>query len=81
MPETDCGETCDMAERICSLVSETPIAVGGINISVTLSIGVACWKGDQGVNHDQLLSRADIALYQAKDAGRDQVVVWKENNS
>jgi diguanylate cyclase (GGDEF)-like protein len=78
MPETHCGEICATAERICALVAETPITVGGIKITVTLSIGVACWDGEQDLNFDQLLSRADIALYRAKDRGRNTVVVWQE---
>jgi diguanylate cyclase (GGDEF)-like protein len=78
LPETACEETSLMAERICTLVAETPITLGAINISVTLSIGVACWNGDQELNFDQLLSRADIALYRAKDKGRNMVDVWKE---
>jgi diguanylate cyclase (GGDEF)-like protein len=79
MPETNCGEICATAERICALVAETPITVGAIHISVTLSIGVACWAGEQELNFDQLLSRADIALYRAKDRGRNMVVVWQES--
>jgi diguanylate cyclase (GGDEF)-like protein len=78
LPETDCGETSLMAERICNLVAETPIILGAIKVSVTLSIGVACWDGDQELNYDQLLSQADIALYRAKDQGRNMVEVWQE---
>jgi diguanylate cyclase (GGDEF)-like protein len=81
MPETHCGEICATAERICTLVAETPITVGGIKITVTLSIGVACWDGEQDLNFDQLLSRADIALYRAKDEGRNTVVVWQETTN
>jgi diguanylate cyclase (GGDEF)-like protein len=80
MPETNCSEICVMADRICTLVAATPITVGALNISVTLSIGVACWDGEQDVNFDQLLSRADIDLYRAKDKGRNTVVVWQENS-
>jgi diguanylate cyclase (GGDEF)-like protein len=76
LPETDCDETLTMAERICNLVAETPVTFGKINVSVTVSIGIACWNGGKELNIDQLLSRADIALYEAKDKGRNQVAVW-----
>ena len=49
-----------------------PMAVGVSVISLTISIGLTL----AGPNADpaQLLGRADKALYQAKRAGRDQVV-------
>ena len=78
LPETGCEETRGLAERICSLVSETPILSGESTVSVTLSIGVTCWQGDQEFNFDHLLSQADSALYQAKGMGRNSVVVWQE---
>lgn len=42
-------------------------------VGVTLSVGVA--ERERGVDHDQLLSRAERALYRAKEAGRDRVAV------
>jgi two-component system cell cycle response regulator len=41
--------------------------------SVTVSIGCATWR--RGESADELLARADAALYEAKRAGRDRVVV------
>jgi PleD family two-component response regulator len=38
---------------------------------VTASFGVASWRVDEGV--DELLLRADSAVYVAKQAGRDRV--------
>jgi GGDEF domain-containing protein len=37
----------------------------------TFSAGVGQWNGDE--TFDMLLSRADQALYRAKDAGRDRI--------
>jgi GGDEF domain-containing protein len=39
----------------------------------SFSAGLAVWDGDEP--SDALLARADAALYAAKDAGRDQVVL------
>ncbi len=54
------------------LLSCAPYAIGdGMELAVTCSIGVAWLRpGDTG---EQLLARADLALYRAKDAGRDRV--------
>lgn len=42
---------------------------------VTLSIGVAEWRPEQGISGSDTIGRADAALYRAKQAGRDQVAV------
>ena len=45
-----------------------------VGVAVTISIGVAVSKPSV-VNTDDLVARADAALYSAKAGGRDQVVV------
>jgi GGDEF domain-containing protein len=42
----------------------------------TFSAGVATWDGNQ--TSEELIARADQALYQAKDAGRDRILVAAE---
>ncbi|MDX1574458.1 MAG: GGDEF domain-containing protein [Methylophaga sp.] len=42
--------------------------------ALTISVGIACWQGETAAP-DNLLQAADKALYQAKQAGRNQVVV------
>jgi diguanylate cyclase (GGDEF)-like protein len=46
-----------------------PLAGGGL-IGVTTSVGMACWGGT-GDGAEDILDRADRALYRAKAAGRD----------
>jgi diguanylate cyclase (GGDEF)-like protein len=60
-----------VAEKIRVAVHQ-PMAVGGAVISLTISIGLTLAGPD--ADPAQLLGRADKALYQAKQAGRDQVV-------
>ena len=55
-----------------------PFLVRGIEVFVTASIGVACAEGEE-VGPDDLLRRADVAMYQAKDAGRDRHEVFHES--
>ena len=61
-----------VAERIRAAVAATPCHCEGYAITVTVSIGAACLAQESG---SALFDRADQALYQAKAAGRDQVVV------
>jgi diguanylate cyclase (GGDEF)-like protein len=62
-----------LAERIRLRVAEDPIETDAGPVSVTISIGVA---GMDNLTHDpgDLFKRADIALYEAKQAGRNRVV-------
>jgi diguanylate cyclase (GGDEF)-like protein len=47
------------------------LAAAGTPVPVTVSIGVATWDGEAP---EDLLHRADEALYAAKAAGRDRVM-------
>ena len=70
LPGTDKPGALRAAERLRAAVAEAPIAVAGQELPVTISVGWAHWAGD---TPDDLLARADRALYRAKDAGRDTV--------
>jgi two-component system cell cycle response regulator len=74
MPETDLANAAAVAERLRLGVANEPFAVraSGEKLAVTISIGVAAAivGGDQ---RDDLLKRADEALYSAKKAGRNRV--------
>jgi diguanylate cyclase (GGDEF)-like protein len=68
-----CGlaETVELAERVRSHVAGCSIVVGGSGVSVSLSLGVA--TGKAAAEAEKLLQAADVALYQAKNAGRNRV--------
>jgi diguanylate cyclase (GGDEF)-like protein len=72
MPETDSENARIAAERFRGSIST---AFRGRPIELTMSIGVATYPTD-GESWEQLLDAADAALYEAKDRGRDQVVVF-----
>lgn len=59
-----------LRRAVAALEVELP---GGACIRLTVSIGVACWKGDESI--ELLISRADRALYDAKSAGRNRVIL------
>ena len=54
------------------------LPLNGQNIRVTASVGIAV-APDNGVTADELMRHADIALYEAKDAGRDRAVLFSED--
>jgi two-component system cell cycle response regulator len=63
-----------IGQRYCDVVREMRPIEGG-PAGVTISVGIAGAEGQGVTNRATLLARADAALYQAKNAGRDRVVV------
>ncbi len=81
LPNTTVAAAAKLAERIRKAVSSSPIALPcGESITITASIGIAEVSPQPRDNElktmgDALIARADVALYAAKSAGRDRVVV------
>ena len=53
-----------VAERVCEMLAE-PFELSDFTVEVEASIGIA-WSGDADANVDDLLRRADVAMYSAK---------------
>jgi diguanylate cyclase (GGDEF)-like protein len=70
-PIPDLDTAMRVAEKI-NLAIAKPITTPGLRVNITVSIGVAVAKPDEGM--DDLIARADQAMYQAKQAGRNQVI-------
>jgi two-component system cell cycle response regulator len=65
----------DRAEQIRSAVAQRPVLTARGPVPVTLSIGVVASCDWERIAREQLLQEADAALYQAKAAGRNRVVL------
>ncbi|HWB49643.1 MAG TPA: PleD family two-component system response regulator [Stellaceae bacterium] len=74
MPETRLDAAVTVAERLRRSVANEPFLIHtvGERRPITISVGVATARSGDSV--DTLLQRADDALYQAKNTGRNQVV-------
>ena len=71
LPDTHLEGAKDVAERIrLAILQETIDTNQGLSLSISISLGVADNQEDQSV--EGILKRADAALYQAKDGGRNQ---------
>ncbi|MFK8399290.1 EAL domain-containing protein [Pseudomonas sp. BGr12] len=66
-----------LAEKLRDLLAE-PMLLDGHRLQITPSIGIALIP-DDGATPDDLLKRADIAMYRAKDAGRNTVQLFHES--
>ena len=76
LPETDRGSSMQVAERLRTSISATPIKVFGKEIWVTVSIGVAT-QDENTIHLETLIARADQAMYIAKHKGRNRVAMSK----
>ena len=70
-------QVVQVAEQLRTRLSEA-ILVDGHRLQVTISIGIALIP-DHGNNADDLLKRADIALYRAKDSGRNSLHLFRSH--
>ncbi len=76
LPETPPKGALDVAERIRAAIGARPLALDGQQVASSVSIGIACYPED-GRTLDALAARADRALYQAKQEGRNRVVRYQ----
>ncbi|HEY0833193.1 MAG TPA: diguanylate cyclase [Azospirillum sp.] len=74
LPDTDGAAAAAVAERLREAVESASPDWSNGELAVTISIGVTVWVSDD-VTVESVLHRADVALYEAKRRGRNQVTV------
>jgi len=73
----DAPGACSHAETIATRIVEAlrmPLVIGGESVSISVSVGVSCMSGEIDAA-DSLIRSADAAMYRAKRAGGDRVVI------
>ncbi len=78
MPETKAEDAVTLLERIRMEVEKIIVAE---NISMTISCGIAQSIPDNKDASSEIIRRADLALYAAKNAGRNCVKLWDKSMS
>lgn len=73
LPGASASHAAAVAERFRAALAQTEIALEQATLHLTASFGVVEWKPGRE-SWDELVRRADQALYQAKHGGRDQVI-------
>lgn len=74
LPETNCEHANKVVERIRQNMASQPVDLNGNLATITISLGLSCLEREDETL-DRLLGRADMALYQAKEEGRNRVIV------
>ncbi len=78
MPDTNLGGALIVAERIRHRIQKHIFPMPDGPFQVTVSGGVAFMDQENFVTRQELLKKADEALYRAKGEGRNQIQVWAE---
>jgi diguanylate cyclase (GGDEF)-like protein len=78
LPETGIEQGVEAAERIRTMVAEEAFGGEGESIKVTISVGVSSYPED-GEDAESVIRNADAALYEAKELGRNRVVLAGAN--
>ena len=74
LPAAGPAQARRVAEVLAEAVREHAPLVGGQPVKLSTSIGIACFGTQPGAAEpDELLAAADLAMYDAKEAGRDQI--------
>jgi len=77
LPHSTIKAAVEQAGRLCEQIRSSTILIGEQEISMTVSIGIAQYRLHKE-DWQSLLNRADAALYEAKNKGRDRWVVSEE---
>jgi diguanylate cyclase (GGDEF)-like protein len=73
LPTTDAGHSQGLLTQLCAALRENRFSFLSTTVQATASFGVTTTRGRRDVQAMELLHEADVALYRAKNNGRDQV--------
>ncbi len=78
LPGVHGNEAEALAERVVRAVAQIPFRFEGQSLRATTSLGIAYYP-EHAIDADDLVARADIAMYQAKDSGKNTWRVFRSN--
>ena len=79
LPDTAKSGALTVAERVRTIVQNTPIPTCAGRISITISLGLATVPNSNIWSAEELVKAADLALYRAKNSGRNCVCIYDAN--
>lgn len=76
MPQADPAQAQGLADQLLTAIRRHTVMVNGHPVSTTASIGIALFP-ENGITAEELLARADLAMYQAKESGRNGFCLYR----
>ena len=73
LPNSGLNNGLILANRAVRRLEEMPLILPGIKLSMTMSGGIAEFTPENADSASKILKRADLALYDAKESGRNRV--------
>ena len=74
LPGSSQATALSVAERMRATIAEHDERIGHAMVKLTISAGIASTEVFPQATTEELISRADVALYKAKDSGRNKVI-------
>jgi diguanylate cyclase (GGDEF)-like protein/PAS domain S-box-containing protein len=76
LPEADAERAVGVADKLLAAVARDGVVADETrHARVTASAGIALFEGEDGLSSEELLIEADIAMYEAKESGRNRATV------
>jgi diguanylate cyclase (GGDEF)-like protein/PAS domain S-box-containing protein/putative nucleotidyltransferase with HDIG domain len=81
LPSANSQSTCQTAQRLLEAVRKHAFSKGRAALSITVSVGAACGVPAPGQPFDEVIRRADRALYRVKRSGRNGVALGTDSDA
>jgi diguanylate cyclase (GGDEF)-like protein len=79
LPETEMSKATEVAEKLRGSIEATPFEWHGEDFNITCSIGIASAPDDRIADWNDLLDKADQALYMGKGKGKNVVYTFNSD--
>lgn len=76
LPRADQAQALRLAEKMRKTMAKTVVKTSAGDVSVTISLGTAIINPGDDLNLDQVMRRADVAMYRSKTDGRNRTTLW-----
>jgi len=75
LPETESNKAIIAGERARAAIENMPLQISGVDIFVTVSIGIASYP-EHGMEIKEIMGKADKALYKSKEEGKNRSTIF-----
>ena len=79
LPETGVADAYTIAERLRTTLEARTIEFEGTTLRCTMSLGIGAFDPETAATTAAIIAKADSALYEAKDSGRNRTVIFSDD--